>query len=152
MALGDASFKKAIIEVTKTVCRKISRLQATTAKTGVVIRPLAFSVMLHDSILKGLIENYPRFEKGSKFNDLDYKGVRWELKTNRGNRGECTINAVNVFENVRIIIINAVPENNTVFSIRLLDAKDDYFNPPQKGRQLRAMNEKGKKHAIQIYP
>ena len=118
---------------------------------GVPIPNGALSRIFHDSILFQLKRQNNFGNALDKISDFSYKGERWELKTSR-TKNDVGINAVNILEKVKILIVNSIPEKGQIFQIRILDSRDRYFNQNRAGTQIRTLNEEGKSKTIKIYP
>jgi hypothetical protein len=147
LPLNDKNFIDAVIQAVLSASKKVAGMK----QLGLSVPALAYSTTFHDTIIAELAKANKGFSKGAKSNDISYKGERWELKTNRGKSG-CTINRINKFENVKLIIVNALPEQEKIFSIRLLEAKEEYFTSEDRGTQMKRLLPLGEKNAIQIYP
>ena len=83
--------------------------------------------------------------------DFSYYGERWELKTSRTKNG-IGVNRVNLLEKVKVLMINAKPEEEIIYQIRWLDSRDRYFDDASPGTQIRQLNKVGKEKAVKIYP
>jgi hypothetical protein len=107
--------------------------------------------MFHDALLDDL-KTRARFSHApDDVSDFAYRGERWELKTSR-TKNQISINAVNMPEKVKLLLVNCKPEERHTYSVRILDSRNRYFNPASPGTQIRSLNTTGKAKAVRLFP
>ncbi|MBU1203552.1 MAG: hypothetical protein KKG60_00610 [Nanoarchaeota archaeon] len=141
------SVKKAV-DITMENIKKLNDFAFDSMEIG--MPKGARSTIFHDGILQQL-KKFDKFDKAKdNISDFSYEGERWELKTNRTKQG-ISVNKVNLLEKVKILMVNALPEDKQLFQIRVLDSRDRYFNPAKEGTQIRSLNKEGQEKAIVIH-
>lgn len=148
----DEHLVKSIIKSVNAAMINVRKLNDYSKKImNIEIPKGAISRIFHDGILRELknCENFGNAQ--DNISDFSYKGERWELRTGR-TKEDIGINKVNILEKVKLLLINAIPEENKLFQIRVLDSRDRYFNQASEGTQIRSLNREGKEKAIRIYP
>lgn len=147
----DQYFIDSVIKAVDVSMENITQLnEFAIQKMEIEIPNGAISKIFHDGILQQL-KKFDKFgDAKDKISDFSYEGERWELKTGRTKKA-IGVNKVNMLEKVKLLMINALPEDKKLFQIRVLDSRDRYFKPAKEGTQIRGLNKEGQEKAIIIH-